>query len=48
MEEARNLKYYYEQRGFNVDFYEGEDAVQKNVIASFGSPYFGNQYFEKA
>lgn len=97
MEEARSLKFFYEQRGFNVSFYEGadkfdrvmdefyekndvviyacfsrpfrpigfidytgarawqivhcfkpKDAVRKNVIASFGSPYFGNQYFEKA
>ena len=96
-EEAKSLKYFYEQRGFNVDYYEGEDAfdrvmdefyerndiviyalfsrpfrpigfidytgarawqivhsfkakdaVRKNVIVSFGSPYFGNQYFEKA
>ena len=97
MKEARSLKFFYEQRGFNVSFYEGadkfdrvmdefyekndvviyacfsrpfrpigfidytgarawqivhcfkpKDAVRKNVIASFGSPYFGNQYFEKA
>lgn len=97
MEEARKLKYYYEQRGFTVDFFEGEDtferfmdefyekndvviyaafsrpfrpigfldytgarawqivhsfkakdAVKKNVIVSFGSPYFGKQYFDKA
>lgn len=31
-----------------VHCFKPKDAVRKNVIASFGSPYFGNQYFEKA
>ena len=29
MEEARSLKFFYEQRGFNVSFYEGADKFDR-------------------